>query len=165
MCIYRTKAGTYQIKKWNREQKKMLYYGTYPTMREAQDQVDYLVSNGEITLRKRRLPKHIHMIHNRYYIYKNINGKITYFGCCATLEEAVRRRDSLIADDWKHDYVHRRRPYRKRSENLKYLTRTANGRWRVIKNNENYGTFLSLEDAMDERDYMKSIDWDYGNMW
>lgn len=163
MYVYKTASGKYEVKKWNKQDQKMRYYGTYSTYRQAVNRMNYLITKGEITPRKRTLPRHIHFIHNRYYIYKNIEGKVTYFGCYDTLEEAVKRRDYMLDNGWSREGISVKH-YRERTEEMKYLTRTGNGRWRITKNNENYGTFKELSDAMDERDYLVSIDWDYGNM-
>lgn len=99
--------------------------------------------------------KYIARIHdNKWCVVQHI-----YFGYYDTLEEAIRERDLLIKDGMLVPKVQQR--------DTRYIRRVK-GKYRIQKNingkMEYFGTFNTLDDARDERDYLESIDWDYSNM-
>ena len=84
-----------------------------------------------------------------------------YFGTYDTLEEALEKRDQLLKEG---ELVSKMK-----KKDTRHINMTNTGKYVIRKmingKIEHFGTFNTLEDAIDERDYLESIDWDYENMW
>lgn len=101
-----------------------------------------------------------------FYVCKNnygyyVRGNYTeYYGNYPTYKEALEKAQELI------DNGTLQKPVIQRP--LRYIQRTGSGHWTIRKTingkRHTYGTFKSLGDAMDERDYLENIGWDYDNM-
>lgn len=95
--------------------------------------------------------------------FKWINGKHVYFGTFNTLKEAHEYRNFLIKQNWELKYKKRT----SRKYNLpKYIYQKPGKNTFIIQKTVNYqqvhfGTYHSLEEAVHERDFYQSIDWDF----
>ncbi len=113
---------------------------------------------------------------------KDEDGNVTIDGY-AYGEEWVSQ--ALLMDDWKypteeeareahakllHDGViqNKRRGRPISREEDRYIKKNKSGTYRIQKSVHgvigHYGTFRTIEDAREERDYLESIGWDYDNM-
>ena len=79
-----------------------------------------------------------------------VNYKHRVLGTGRSLIEALMMRDWCRVHGW-----------RKFAGGLRYIHRRSNGSFRIVKDNEHYGTFDTLEKAMHERDCLVKCDWDY----
>ena len=91
-----------------------------------------------------------------YKIEKQINGERLYYGSFNSLEQAIQHRDFLEEQQWNIKYC--RKP---RGE--KYIQKSVSGKYKVskrIKNNQiYYGTFNTIEEAREYRDFLEEHDW------
>lgn len=137
---------------------KSKYYGTFTTLDEARRYRDFLVDhNWNVCCKKKRNSSHIFKNRNKYMIMKRVNSKNEYFGRFDTLEEAKIYRDFLEEHDWDVKYKKSAKPsniYYNKNQNIYVLRKTVNHE-RV-----HFGTYSSLEEAVHERDFYQSIDWD-----
>lgn len=165
--VYKTGNGKYTIAKRDNKTGKRIYYGTYETKQEAEKKRDELIRDGVITPTVRinhNLPKHITYTNiyadgkPRYRITKTIDGKVYYYATFDTVEEAEAKVEELEQNGWKGI----EKPKYDRKRRYVYLTRF--GTYQIKKRDTCYGTYHRLEDAIAERDYLESIDWDYDNM-
>ena len=105
--------------------------------------------------------------HNTYNITKfyKIEGKNIgkHYGSFKTLEEAIEYRDLCIERDWDEQLMPRNNPTA--FNPMKYIKKTPAGNYRIQKwengTSEHYGTYLTLFDAMQERDLLIEHNWDY----
>ena len=82
--------------------------------------------------------------------YQVFHGK-TILATCRTLIEALMCRDWCQANNWK-----------KFTGGMRYIHWSKRDKcWHIHKDNEYYGVFYNLEDAMHERDSLVQCDWDY----
>lgn len=112
--IVKRKEGTYVIMKDNER------YGTYTDIRDALHDRDMLIECNwdftEMNSRDEKPNKYLDMElppsrkyitekrqDNRVYymIRKTINGKSVFFGQYKTFEEAAKRRDELVKNNWR----------------------------------------------------------------
>lgn len=94
-----------------------------------------------------------------YRVQRYRDGRAKYYGKARTLEGAMRLRDQLVRSGW------RQPSYQKRKvRNSKFIRRTPNGKYRLMRMDGGvwtcYGTYDSFSDAVEERRFWKSIDWD-----
>ena len=103
------------------------------------------------------------------YIYQycdkfHVVYKSKTFGVFANLLEAINLRNNLV-NDGLVIIKKRGRPFK--NYETRYIAR-KDGSFVIKKNidgkSEHFGTFHSLEDAMEERDFLESIDWDWNNI-
>lgn len=96
----------------------------------------------------------------KYTVYKIIDGKHTTFGSYPTLEEAIKRRDECIQNNWSLDLIPPN-PLRfiefllRKDGKIKY-----NIRHKENDSTVNYGIFDTLQEAMAERDLLEKHNWD-----
>ena len=99
-------------------------------------------------------------VHKNNYGYSIVGNYNKYYGNYPTYKEAFEKAQQLIDEGTLQKPVCQRP--------LRHIQRTASGNWTIRKtiNGERhtYGTFKTLADAMNERDYLESIGWDYDNM-
>lgn len=93
---------------------------------------------------------------NTYHIVKRLNGKCKHFGTYKTLSEAINVRDKLISDgefDRKvetktgEDYIHLT------NYGTFFVSKSVNGK------SKHFGTFKTLKEAIEFRDYCVWNDW------
>lgn len=108
-------------------------------------------------------PSHVYWNGTKWYVAQVVNGETRRYGYYKTLREAVTRRDQLIQNGT--ITARRGRPiknfqnrYIYKHKDKYYLKKVVN------KQSEHFGTFNTLEEAQQERDYLESINWDYANM-
>ena len=99
-----------------------------------------------------------------FVLYLNIDGARTYCGTYKTIDEAKQSRTRIIQSDYKDIPVRRRKAYGGRAGHQKYIYKTRNGRYNINYMGESYGTFSTLEDAVEERDALIQCDWDYAEL-
>lgn len=64
-------------------------------------------------------------------------------------------RDVLIENGVIH-------PYKENPQ--RYIHKTRNNTWIIQKDNQTYGTYKNLNDAMDERDWLERNNWNYDEL-
>ena len=108
-------------------------------------------------------PSHVYWNGTRWYVAQVVNGETRRYGYYKTLREAIQRRDQLIQNGT--ITVRRGRPiknfqnrYIYKHKDKYYLKKVVN------KQSEHFGTFNTLEEAQQERDFLESLNWDYSNM-
>lgn len=114
--------------------------------------------------KKRDLPRNVYKNGDKYNVAQQVNGKRIYYATCLDREEAIQLRNKLVKEGVITD---RTGKHRLRGR-MRYITKYGN-KYCIYKNvdgkQECFGTFHSLEEAIDERDYLESIGWDYGDMY
>jgi len=88
--------------------------------------------------------------------------KNKYYGEYDTLEEAVKVRDEKEKQGFP-DPGRKRRPYRQDNE-MRYIHKNKHGKYIITKNRQHYGTWNTLQDAVDERDWLIENNWSYDNI-
>ena len=148
---------------------KRKYYGTFETLQEARKYRDFLVDhawNTKYIKKNYNINRYIKKHRKKYYISKRIDGKDVYFGTFETLQEAREYRDFLEEHDWNPEYrkISRYSQWNKNNlpKNIYYNNKQNTYSVRKVFNYEpiTFGTYHTLEDAIHERDFWMSIDWD-----
>lgn len=76
-------------------------FGPHKTLEAALEQRDWLIDNNwPLPAKKDKSMANISPRGEVYRVYKTIKGKHKEFGTCHSLEQAIERRDTLIANDW-----------------------------------------------------------------
>ena len=108
-----------------------------------------------------RISKHIYRQFRKYKIMQN-NKVIGSFNT----EEEARKAYAKLLHDGVIQNKRRGRPISREID--RYIKKTKAGTYSIQKYvngvKEHFGTYRTLEDAREERDYLESIDWDYSNM-
>ena len=109
-----------------------------------------------------RIAKYVYRRYTKYRVEYNHN----IMGVFDTAEEAVMFKNKMIQEGViKPSKLQWRSP---ENYQIRYLTKKGLGKWCIQKKVDGkiqyFGTYHSIEDARDERDYMESINWDYDNM-
>lgn len=106
----------------------------------------------------------IRKIDNKFYIFREINGKRINFGSFYKLEPALLKREELIDDNWGSD---EELNLRKKGKYGKYIT-SLNGKYEINKMIDgelyNFGYFDTLDDAKTARDILVENNWDDRNV-
>lgn len=90
-----------------------------------------------------------------YRIQKWSKGRVKYYGKASTLEHARKIRDYLIDKEWA------RPQYQKRKvSNTKYIVRQPNGKYKIHRWDEHYGTYNSFSEAIEARKQLNANNWD-----
>ncbi len=104
-----------------------------------------------------QLPRNIYRNkHGNYVIQKQIHGKKKYYGSYHSLKEAIQVKNQLEEEGWK-------RPIKSDTSRRglpRYVYRLNKG-YILIKDNESYGVFKNLEDALAEKALLIDHNWDY----
>ena len=139
-------------------------FGYFHSKENSRSYRDYLEAINWTVSDNKLYNKYIRKTGGKYRINKNINGDITYFGSFDTLSEAREYRDFLVEHDW--DLKYRKvRPRRPNNTELRYISyHKVDDYYRIQKVIDNHMTYFSscktLEEAIHERDFWESIDWD-----
>lgn len=159
----------YVIRK--RIQGKMKYYGIFTTLDEARGYRDFLEEhcwNPKYIKKNNNPNKNIKKHRKKYSLIKKINGKEVYFGLFDTLQEAREYRDFLEKHNWNQKYrkiQHHNFQWNKYNlpKNIHYNKQQNTYNVRKVFNYKqvHFGTYHSLEEAVHERDFYQSIDWDF----
>jgi len=161
----RSKYGKYILKdnKRNRFQVKRTYkgvphsFGFFKTLDEAIKCREDLVSKnwGDLNITLQMRPgKYISYNGIMYTVQKMIDGSINVYGFFNNLEDAIEKRDWLVANNWSKLEVpddSRRHIHKKGDKYLVYK--------RLHDDIEYFGTFSSLEEAKKERNRLIENDW------
>ena len=75
-------------------------FGPHKTLEAAIEQRDWLIENNWPLPEKDKSMVNISPRGDKYRVFKTIKGKFKEFGTCHSLEEAIERRDALIANNW-----------------------------------------------------------------
>lgn len=111
------------------------------------------------------LPSYVYKHGNQYYVQQWEGGKLKTYGKFRTADEAIQHRNKLVKQGTIKPRlgVHKIKYYPDR-----YIIKTPANTYAILKRhngkNEHFGTYNTLEDAREERDYWESIGWDYDNM-
>ncbi len=106
--------------------------------------------------------KFIKKIGQKYMIYKTINAETKFYGSFDNLDDAMKKRDELVADNWGLDFDDIPLPGRKGKygkhiifhEGVFKINKFLEGKQRYI------GTFKTVEEAIKYRDLLIENDWD-----
>ena len=108
----------------------------------------------------KRIEKYVYQYYNKYVIKQ----KQQTLYITNTLQDALQKKQELQQQG-------KLRPLRRgqhRNPENRYITKTPAGTYAIRKQLhgkfEHFGTYKTLEDAREERDYLESIGWDYDNM-
>ena len=116
-------------------------------------------------MKKDDLPSYVYKQKNLYHVQRYKDGKPIVYGKFRKREDAIQLRNKLIQDATLKE---RRGKHRIKDWQNRYIKKTYNGKYAVQKkvNGEyqHFGTYKTLEDARDERDYLEGIGWDYDEM-
>lgn len=159
--IYPDDKGGYRIAKW--EKGRVRYYGKSHYYPEAVKIRDYLVEHGW-----KRPVLHKKSVSPNKYLQRMSNGRYTIqkkgkgYGTYDSYQEAIQMRNKLIENGWDSSIVQYQRgknnPYR-------HIWTDNEGTYKVHKwvgdVMVHFGTYHSLEDAVCERDFWESINWDF----
>lgn len=108
--------------------------------------------------RKSEDHKYIYQKNGGYMVTKSIDGEVKYFGWYRDIYEAKKARDKFMANGWKKPDE----PQRKNKYQYIYEVKKT-GKWKVIRSragkNVYYGTYESLDEAIDARERIASADW------
>lgn len=114
-----------------------------------------------VTPKYERIEKYVF---RKFKKYKVVYGP-KVIGVFDTLKEAIDFKKKMIQEGVINP-KRTRRPFKDYQN--RYIQKTPAGNWTIRKKvgakMEGFGTYHSLEDAREERDYLESIDWDYDNM-
>lgn len=160
--VYDKSTKSYKIIRMKHGKRK--YYGGHQSYHEAMSMYNKLEANGwkkPILVRPRHTGKwkHITKTKNGYRIQKNS----FHYGIFATFEEAYKYKQYLEDHDWDKKLAYRKRgkynPHRyisvNRGVNPYHIVKRIDGRL------EYFGCFPTMEEAMAERDFLESINWDW----
>lgn len=148
---------------------KRWYYGKFDSPEQAMQRRDFLEDHQwDIKYAcKPKCEKYIQKsVSGKYNVSKRIKNNQIYYGTFSTLEEAVQYRNFLINHDWNQRYRKIIRKKRKHNTPMKYIhyrkNKQDNTYW--VQKSVNgeimiFGTYHTLEEAVHERDFWESIDW------
>lgn len=143
-----------QIKKTIQEYIKTNYNDTF---------IDYKRTN----LRKNKagnMPLYISQIgKNQYRISRNINKKTYYYGLYKTLEEAEKKVQQLHQTGWKPP-KRKRKQYNTSKETRYIQQQPSTKHYFIVKQGEYFGTYKTLKEAQEERDWLIENNWNYDNV-
>lgn len=101
--------------------------------------------------------KYIYKKGNYYNIYKYIGKECYFYGKYKNIDEARRHRDFLVEHNW--DIQYQIRP----DKSMQYI-RYLDGKYRIYKTINKichyYGTFNTIEEAREYRDFLIEHEWD-----
>ena len=88
---------SYNIRKWDGE--KMVFYGAFPSLQEAQEYRDFLIKNNWDSSLKQlveRPLKYVYHIRGKYEVIPIVDDERIYVGRFNTLEDAIYERDRFL---------------------------------------------------------------------
>lgn len=145
--------------------KECYFYGKYKNIDEARQHRDFLVEHNwdiQYQIRPDKSMQYIRYLDGKYRIYKTINKTCHYYGTFNTIEEARAYRDFLIEHEWDIQYKKYTRGPQKsthkyishgKHDNKYHLSKTIHGV------NTHFGSYNTLQEAVHERDFWISINW------
>ena len=165
--IFTERNGYDYIWKWNtfwiiyHDMKgKIVPFGIFKTLKDAKKERDYLES-VDWSIDDKKFEdvdfENIKESNGVFYIFNEIDGKEVYFGQFLTVEEARRNKKMFIESGWDQSLVKGLNPEKKFivSKGRRYsIVNTVNGKKR------NFGTFNTLIEAQDKRDFLIENNWD-----
>lgn len=160
MYIYKTTSNKYCIRQKNQ------YYGTYPTLEEATQKLHELIQNGEIQPKTKDPLRYISTRYTslrkkKYRLRKTINGKEIH-KTYPTLEEAIKERDYMESINWGQPLTQNNKhtKYTTRYTGIQYIIQKPTGKYILLRNKVYYGTYNTIIDAVKEKLFWESINWD-----
>lgn len=133
-----------------------------PSKKEDNENHQILSKDNSENGEKSQNTKFIKKVRNKFLIYKTTNGKSKYYGSFEKLEDAMKRRDELVADNWGLEFDDIPLPGKKGKygkyiifhDGVFKISKFLEGKQRYI------GTFKTLEEAIKYRDLLIENDWD-----
>ena len=111
---------------------------------------------------KKKKPHEMRYIHKNNKNYYFIMYKSKYIIGSKDYEEIAEWRDLLEENNWDTSILPKRKKKPRRKSNLpRYIQKTYNNKYRLAYDGEHYGTFETLEEAVEERDLLIKYDWTY----
>ena len=172
MYIYKTKSNKYCIRKRIKNGEKE-YYGTYPTLHEAQQKLETLIQQGKIKPKYLDPMRYITMRHRsqkdmrkgikKYRVRKVINGK-EFDRTFTSLGEAMAFRDTMESINWGMPFSQKKAIDHTRYTGIKYIRLLPNGKYALQRKNVQYGVYPTVIDAVKDKLFWESIDWDMDNL-
>ena len=109
-----------------------------------------------------RVSQYVYRRYNKYHVVQNRKTLTT----ASTPDEAIILKEQLIREGIIKPKL--RGPYPNRNPHNRHITKTSSGTYTIRKRLhgkfEHFGTYKTIEDAREERDYLENIGWDYDNM-
>ena len=154
---------------------KIIYCGTYNSLRDAKFARDYFEKNNWNTTKIDKIfqllqsksieniSKYIHTDGTKYHIQKTINKKQFYFGRYDTLDDAIAARKYFIEHDWNPEDISKLNMAKKYNTNKhKFIQKTIGG-YQLKKNingkNVYFGNYSTLDEALTAREYFEKHGW------
>ena len=168
--IHQTKDGYYAVQKKIKD--KLISFGRYYTLEDAQKVRDYFQTNGwnvdeknkfknqQVNKTKENPKRFIQQWGKNYVIRKGINGKLTDFGKYPSLDDAITARNYFEEHGWNTDDIKlfKDLQYTRTNDNPKrFIVQTGNT-YTVRRNSVHFGSFNNLDDAMEARDFLEEHD-------
>ena len=129
-----------------------------PKLREIKEKYKYGNPYGKGIIHIQRYKK------DKYAVYVWREGKRKYGGVYNTREEALKVQQAIIDSNYTYDPVRHKREYRRRGGRYRYIRDNPSGTYSIVKQGEYYGTFYRLEDALEERDLLEKVNWNYDEL-
>lgn len=112
--------------------------------------------------------KYIHKTGQRYVITKTINNHTKYFYSSKSLENCKTVLRYLLANDWKMPPYLPSSSYKKRNYSrytgIRYVQMLPTGKYILQRQGVHYGTYNTVIDAVKDKLFWESIDWDLDKM-
>ena len=149
---------------------KQVYFGSFKTLKEAKDRVQYLSKNGwkesdKILVKKIGGTYGDYISYNKrakkYIIQKKVGGTLKFFGYYGSYKEAKEKVQQLQDKGWGDEERERARrlnpPYR-------YIHKVEAGggiRYCIVKTSDKYwDRYDDLRTALNDRDFFEECGWD-----
>lgn len=163
---YNKKYDNYYIQKQINYQ--YYYKGIFNTLEEAIEERNKLSKSGwDTSLMKKSEKietKNYFKTSSGYYVKKTINNQNYNFGRYDTEKEAQTRVEFLKKHNWDTKYAKEKKS-RNKDPRRRYITQTKKGSWKIqrVINGQliHFNTFSTLEDAIEERDWLEKAGWTY----
>ena len=176
----RNKHKPYRIEKQKNHNQTLYIQGYYIATDTPQKIQELLTQYNQTNDKDTWLDNHVNHNHKKsntgedhiYYIkwtgryrvskYHPILKKQAYYGEYDTIEEAIQVRDKEQQKGWK--IPPRKRKQYKWNKKRRYIHETPNGTYIIKRYGQHYGSWKTLEDAIEERDWLIKNNWSYENI-
>ncbi len=165
--IFTERNGYDYIWKWNTfwiiyhdMRGKIVPFGVFKTLKEAKKERDYLES-VDWSIKDKKFEdvdfENIKESNGVFYLFNEIDGKEAYFGQFLTVEEARNKKKMFVESGWDQSLVDGLNPEKKfiESKGKNYnIVKVIDGKKHI------FGTFSTLIEAQDKRDFLIDNNWE-----